>query len=164
MQNGTKRFQAVEINVANNVVAGSKIFIKDQPQLRTQTDQLVIIEAIETYDIDALALSPAGVTMPTTAQLANVVLTLNVAGYENLQYIPLTKLLTQGSSDTSVQRLWNVEGKFCFDNLWQVDWTKSYLQFGAAQNAGISFVLGVYYRVSPNDNRGFPQPYNQYQG
>ena len=163
MNNGTKRFQFVEINVALNQTAGSKLFIKDQPQLRTQTDQLVIIEAIETYDIAALAVSPAGVPMPSTAQLANVVLNLNINGYDNIQYVPLTVLNAQASADTAVQRIWNNQGKMQFDSLWGVDWTKSYLQFGALQNAGISFGLGVYYRVVPNDNRGFPQPYNVYQ-
>lgn len=160
MQNAVKRFQFVEINVALNAVAGSKLFIKDQPQLRTQTDQLVIIEAIETYDVAALAVSPAGVPMPTTAQLANVVLNINIQGYDNIQYVPLTKMVAQASSDTAVQRIWSQSGRMEFDELWGVDWTKSYLQFGAPQAAGISFGLGVYYRVIPNDNRGYPQAYN----
>lgn len=160
---GAKRFQFVEVQVEQAYSAGGKLWIKDQPQLRTQTDQLVIIEAMETYDITTLAVSPALRTMPTTAQLANVVLVLNIMGYENLQYIPMNKLNSISSSDTSVQRLWNVDGKFEFDQLWGVDWTKSYLQFGASQAAGISFGLGVYYRVVPNDNRGYPQPYNVYQ-
>lgn len=163
MNNGTKRFQFVEINVALNQAAGSKLFIKDQPQLRTQTDQLVIIESVETYDNVTLAFSPAGVAMPTTAQLSNVVLNLNINGYDNIQYVPLNVLNAQASSATGVQRIWNQRGKMEFDNLWGIDWTKSYLQFGALQTAGISFGLGVYYRVIPNDNRGYPQPYNVYQ-
>ena len=160
---GTKRYQFVEVNIPAAVAAGGKVFIKDQPQLRTQTDQLVIIEAMETYDIAALAVSPAGVPMPSTANLANTILVLNIAGYDNMQYIPFTVMNALASSDTAVQRVWNTQGKFLFDQLWQVDWTKSYLQFGAAQAGGISFGLGIYYRVVPNDNRGFPQPFNVYQ-
>ena len=160
---GTKRYQFVEVNIPGTVSAGGKVFIKDQPQLRTQTDQLVIIEAMETYDIAALAVSPAGVPMPSTANLANTILVLNIAGYDNMQYIPLNVMNALASADTAVQRIWNTQGKFLFDQLWQVDWTKSYLQFGAAQAGGISFGLGIYYRVVPNDNRGFPQPFNVYQ-
>ena len=160
---GTKRYQFVEVNIPAAVAAGGKVFIKDQPQLRTQTDQLVIIESMETYDVAALAVSPSGVAMPSTANLANTILVLNIAGYDNMQYIPLSVMNPLASSDTAVQRIWNVQGKFLFDQLWQVDWTKSYLQFGALQAGGISFGLGVYYRVVPNDNRGFPQPFNVYQ-
>lgn len=142
-----KRYQLVELQVpAAGLGAGQRLYFQDQPQLRTQINQLVIIKAIETFNVLAVAKSPSGVTVAAAADLANAFLVLNVAGTEEMQYIPLSVLnrvnvFTAGTSF--------VNDLFSLDYQYQIDWTKSYLQFGAAQSNIVSFIFGVYYQYEP---------------
>lgn len=160
----TTRFQLVEIIVpAAGAGTLGRIKIEDQPQLRTQSDQTVVIQAIQTYDIITQPLSPTGRPLPTVAQLAGCYLVLNIFGYENLQYIPMNQLNNIASTDTSVQRFF-CERLFRINEQFRVDWTKSYILTTAAISspANLSFVLGVHYYIIPDDTAQtvpLPQPY-----
>lgn len=157
----SKRFQYIEIQTKANYGAGGKLMIGDQPQLRTQDDQRVIVTGIETYDINVVPLSPQGLPLPSTAELSNAFLVLNIQSYETLQYIPMAALQRVQSAATATQRFW-IEKLFEFDRLWGVDWTKSYIQFAAAQASGVSFALGVHYYYLPQDSRFAPNNQGSY--
>lgn len=143
----TARFDLLEINIPANSTA-NKFPIPDQPQLRSDEDQDTIIQAIETYTIFDVPLSPNAVALPTDVQLQQTYLTLYILGEESIYRIPLVNL-------HNVAGTVNAGGNpipFKFDlakfkNV-QVDWTKSYfsvpVNFGAVF-ATFSFVLGVHY-------------------
>lgn len=160
----TTRFQIIEIPVpAAGVGLLGRIKIEDQPQLRTQSDQTVVIQAIQTYDIITNPLSPTGKPLPSVAQLSNAYLVLNIFGYENLQSIPMNVMNNTISSDTSVQRFYT-DRLFRINEQFRVDWTKSYILTTAAiaSPANVSFLLGVHYYIMPDDTAQtapLPQPY-----
>lgn len=134
-----------------NLGVGARLKIPDQPQLRTQTNQVIIIQAIRSYDDEVLPNTPTGATTATVAAVASAFLVLNVFGFDTNLFIPLIDLVSTASTDTSVQRAYN-NTWFRFNNITKVDWSKSYLQFGAAVTANQSFLLGVHYYVVPDDN------------
>lgn len=160
----TTRFQQVEVIVPSaGVGVQGRIKIEDQPQLRTQSDQTVVIQALETYDIISQPLSPTGRPLPSVAQLSNAYLVLNIFGYENLQYIPMNSLNNIQSTDTSVQRFFT-NRLFRVNEQFRVDWTKSYILSTAAiaSPANVSFLIGVHYYIIPDDTANtvpLPQPY-----
>jgi len=158
----TTRFQIIEIPVpAAGVGVQGKIQIQDQPQLRTQSDQVVVIQSIQAFDIISQPLSPSGAPVASVAQLQNAYLVLNIFGYENLQYIPFNLLNNVVSSDTGVQRFYT-ERLFELNQQFRVDWTKSYILTTAAiaGPANVSFLLGVNYYIIPDDTRQTaPLPY-----
>lgn len=142
-----RRYQLIELTVpAGGLGAGSRLYFQDQPQLRSQTNQLVIIKAIETFGSNATPKSPSGVTVAGVADLQNAFLVLNVAGTEAMQYIPFTvlnRVNDQGATPAFVLDL------FLLDNQTYIDWTKSYIQFGATQSNIVSYLVGVYYEYEP---------------
>ena len=148
MNTSAKRFQLVELQVPTaGLGAGQRLYFQDQPQLRTDINQIVTINAIDTYQINAVAKSPSGNAVASAADLANAFLVLNVMGTEELQYIPLVTLnrfpdFTAGDP-TAVDQ-------FTLQGVTNIDWTKSYLQFGAAQAGPVSFLFGVYYQYTPS--------------
>lgn len=161
----TTRFQIVEIPVpAAGVGANGRLPIQDQPQLRTQSGQTVIIQALTAYDAVAVPYTPTGGANATVANYSEGFLVLNIYGYETLQYIPLGDLINQNSTDTAVQRFTN-DRLFELNYQSRVDWTKSYILCTQAIAAGVSFLLGVHYYVDPNDtaqSAPLPVPYGAY--
>lgn len=146
------RYQLVElIKAATIVSAGTKLFFQDQPQLRSLGSRIVQILAIEAYPVEVMPKTPSGNDTSDEAAFKNAVLALNVDGYENLQYIPLPRLsVMQVNTDTVPF----TNHLFEFSNLFNVDWTKSYIQFNAAPaGTQFSYLFGVHYKLLPEDNR-----------
>lgn len=147
MNTATKRYQLIELQVpAAGIGAGGRLYFQDQPQLRTQINQLVHIKAIDTFTNDSVTLSPSGIAVAPLAALKNAFLVLNVSGTEELQYIPLVSLNRNAVVSGTVPF---VVDQFMLENVFNIDWTKSYLQFGAAQTGPISFLFGVNYSYVP---------------
>lgn len=140
----TSRYQLIEQQVLTNQGVGQRLYFNDQPQLRTQADQLVIVKGIETFINTAISNAPTGRAVATFLDLQSTFLVLNIAGTETMQYIPLAALnRVNNAANSFVYELFELKDQA------QIDWTKSYLQFGAAVAAGRSFLLGVYYEYVP---------------
>jgi hypothetical protein len=147
----TDRFDLLEINIPANSTA-NKFPIPDQPQLRSDADQCTIIQAIETYCIFDVPLSPNAVALPTDVQLQQTYLTLYILGEESIYRIPLINL----RNVASVVNTGGAPIPFKFEmqkfKNKEVDWTKSYfstpVNYGAVF-ATFSFLLGVHYMWLP---------------
>lgn len=149
----TKRYEMIETQIPTNSGATRFNFF-DQPQLRTDTTQDVIIQGIETFDVNDVTLSPNNVTLPTKAQLQQAYIVLYVDGEESIYRIPLIQLhRVNNFADPWVQ----YEEMPKFENL-MVDWTKSYIftpsPFSAGVFATFSILLGVHYRKLPPGTMG----------
>lgn len=147
----TTRFQMIELPVGTQALGvGSRLKIPDQPQLRTQTNQVIVIQALRSYDAVATPNTPTGAVTASVAAVAAAFLVLNVAGTDTNLFIPLTDLVITATTDTAVQRAYN-NTLYRLNNITKVDWSKSYLQLGAAVAANQSYLIGVHYFVVPDD-------------
>lgn len=148
---------------AAGIGINGRLMIQDQPQLRTQTNQTVIIQAVSAYDGVSVPYTPSGLANATVAEYQESFLVLNVFGYETLQYIPLGDLINQNSADTAVQRFFN-NRLFELNYQSRVDWTKSYILSTQGVASG-AFLIGVHYYVDPDDtaqSAPLPTPYGAY--
>lgn len=143
----TNKFQLIElVKDISYQSGGQRLYFQDQPQLRATQGRDVQILAIEAYSDAAIPVSQNGNTVVTEAGLKNAFLVLNIAGTEDLQFIPLVRLNPMHvDTDTTP---FNEVLQFQLENVFNVDWTKSYVQFGGAPAAGpYSFLFGVYYKL-----------------
>lgn len=147
--------QLVELIIPANAAAFQPIYFQNQPQLLSISgDRSVYIIGMETYSNLHLSSSPmtSGSPMAAPADLRNGTLTLNVAGTLDYQQIPLTSLnrayvdanAALGAAGTNNA---HVNELFLFEDLYQVDWTKSYVQLITAPPGTVpySYIFQVYY-------------------
>jgi len=144
----------VELVIGTNVTGQNAFtYFQQQPQLQSTTDnQTVYVKAIETFSIQALAVSPitTGNAVASEAAIQNAVLTLNIAGTLEFQSIPLAILnriiQSPGAACPGVYDLFQLKNTF------KVDWTKSYVQTLAAPvGAPFSYLFGVHYSYEPDN-------------
>jgi hypothetical protein len=141
----TTKYQLFEVPVPATAAAGQRIYIGDQPQLRSQSGQQVTIQGIETFSNQALTRSPFSVNVaPTAADIRNAILVINVAGFEDLQGIPLA-VLNRIFAEAGANFVPFADEQFLLNNLIRVDWTKSYVQLNAAPSGAIAYLFGVRY-------------------
>jgi hypothetical protein len=150
---GTSRFDMVEVTIPNSFTGAYQKF-NDQPQLRSDQDFDIVIQAIETYTIFDLALSQTGLVMPTEAQLIATSLILYVDGEESIFQMALSQLHRIVCTDGANNVIPHVRDLQLFDNI-QVSWEKCKL-FNPANNgwntggAGqFSFQFGIHYKRLP---------------
>lgn len=144
--NKTTKYQLVELQIPAAGAAGQRFYFQDQPQLRSQSGRMIIIESIETFSDQAVPQSPLSNNPgPTVAQLTSAFLVLNIAGYEDLQLIPMAAL-NRVYADTGAGFVPFVHDLFTLADLYRVDWTKSYVQLAAAAGTAFAFLFGVRYR------------------
>lgn len=149
----TKRYELIEIPVAAGTAGAlnnlTKFNVPDQPQLRTDQDADIIIQAIETFDILGVSLSPNNNPVASVAVLLQTYLTLYIQGEESIYRIPLNQIKRINSEGAAVPYQRDLQ---LLSNV-QVDWTKSYFSTPAPYTAGIfaafSFLLGVHYKKLP---------------
>lgn len=147
----TKNFQLVECIVAAAVTANQDIYFQNQPQLQSISgDKRVYVKMLETFSVKAIAKSPltAGANVATQADLQNAVITLNEKGTENKKYIPLTRL-NNIFSETGANFVPSSWVPLLFKDVFEIDWTKSYITMLAAPSGAISFLFGVHYDYMP---------------
>jgi len=141
---GTSRFDIVEVPIPANATKDDYPF-PDQPQLRTDQTQDIIIQAIDCYTVLDASVSNTGGTMPTAAQFIKASVTFYVEGEESLFGIPLSQL--HRFSGTVVPSVFDIP---TFDNV-QIDWQKSFVTTpgGYGGNAAFVFQFGIHYVKYP---------------
>lgn len=136
-----KRFEMVELPVtANNA---GRFSFNAIPQLRNQADQQIIIQAITVFTVSTYTNSQNNNAVPgiALAEVPKVALVLYVNGEESVRLIPLALLITIQDFASVNQQV-----PYAFQNLQNVDFEKSYVQFNAAA-AGTPYVIpfGIHY-------------------
>ena len=147
--------QLVELIMPANAAAFQPIYFQNQPQLQSISgDRSVYIVAMETYSSLHLDGSPvtSGSPMAVPDDLRNGTLTLNVAGTLDYQQIPLITLNrtwqdSNAAPEAAGYANTHTKDLFLFEDLYQVDWTKSYVQSILTPPRGVSFsyIFNVYY-------------------
>ncbi len=152
MQIQARKTTLVEVIIPATMANGGQVNFLDQPLLRTDNDQQVVIDAIEAYTEDSLALSPLSNTaIADTAAILNAVLTINVGSFDDFKFIPLASLIRVQTTTAGVPF---VNELFLTKELTRVNWTKSYIQLQAAPTAPpFAYVFMVYYRVFEPNNK-----------
>lgn len=146
-----KRYELIETQIPANSTA-TRFQFNDQPQLRTDQTQDVVIQALQIYDLTDVTLSPNNVAVSTAAFMKLTFLVLYIDGEESIYRIPLVDIhITSNGADPFQYEL------DLFDNL-MMDWTKSYFftptPYAAGTFATFSFLLGVRYRKLPPGTMG----------
>lgn len=149
-----KNYQLIEIVKEAGVKdAGTRIYIGDQPQLRTDQNKSIQIMSVSVYPVAAVPLCLSGNANAPLADFLNGFLVLNIGSIDKYLSIPLVELnpvipnIGAGAAYTPA-----VREIFTLTKTVNVDWTKSYIQLAAASSAGIfSYLLGVRYLVLPVD-------------
>ena len=148
--------QLIELIAPVNAGPQTPIYFQNQPQLQSViNDRKIYVVAAETFNSSQLSGSPitAGNAVPGNADIINATLTLNVAGTLQFQQIPLSSLVRgflDGAAAPNVNsHHWDLFG---FEDLFQVDWTKSYVQLIGAPTLPLpfSYIFNIYYYWSPN--------------
>lgn len=150
MMGRIKRWETVELTVPPNQPQG-RVSFDDQPQLRNQANQIIIITDVEVFLDTVVANSQETPTIPGMAavDLPLAVLTLNVGNEETIFQIPLGRI--NKMNDFINPFIWKPEG---FLYLVDVNWDKCYVQFSAAPTA-TTFIIpfGVsYFRFKKDPN------------
>jgi len=138
----------VEVPIASGA---TRVAIQDQPMLRNDADKRVVIKAIELFSNKVLThgVLQSG-TAITRADIIKATLVLYSQQWEKVQYIPLARLISMHDSDaTTATTIPFNNDPVTFENLGDVDWTKSYVQFANGQSASAASVaiFGVQYQV-----------------
>lgn len=141
----------IETQIPANSTA-TRFQFNDQPQLRTDQTQDVVIQSMQIYDITDVPLSPNNVAVSTAAFMRQTYLVMYIDGEESIYRIPLVDMhITSNGTDPFQYEM------DLFDNL-LIDWTKSYFFTPAPYAAGVfatfSFLLGVRYRKLPPGTAG----------
>lgn len=145
----TKRYEMIETQIPANSTA-TRFNFNDQPQLRTDASQDVIIQGMEVFTVVDVSLSPNNVAVIPAVNAIQTYLVLYVDGEESIYRIPFYQ----------IHRVNNLANPFVtidqvapsLDNL-LVDWTKSYwftpTPYGGGVFATFSILLGVHYKKLP---------------
>lgn len=161
MESKIKRFELVEITIPATTTG--RVNFNTIPQLRNQPDQLIVIKNIEAFTVESYANSQQTPALPglPIADIPKAVLVLYVNGEESVKMIPLSKLLhVQTAAGTPFQQI--MEG---FDDLTNVDFDKSYVQFATASNAAAYVIpFGITYLRLVKSATGLPLTTSTPQG
>lgn len=136
--------QLVEIPVTAN--GATKVTIPDQPNLRNQLDQKIVIKALRVIPATVLTNAPQnGNAVSPLAELQKAVLTLYCEGWEKGQNIPLCTLIDTFTEASGIP--WK-DRTTQLSNWENVDWNKSSINYAnGTSSAGqpYTFVLEVEY-------------------
>ena len=147
------RYELVELTVPAATLG--RVTFQTIPQLRNQPDQIIQINAIHIFPITSYANSQATSVLPgmPAADIPKAVLVLYVNGEESIKMIPLAQMIHINDFASPYQeQLW------LFDQLKNVDFDKSYVQFAVASDAAAYVIpFGInYIRFVKGNANGFP--------
>lgn len=136
LQGKIKRWEMVEVGASSNGIPNAqtgRFNLDDQPQLRNQPGQIIIVRNIELFVDSSYSFSQIknGVAAIPANEIPKIVLVLYINGEESIKYIPLAKLLHIDDGLTPFQ--WDIQG---VDNLSNVEWDKCYVQYNSASAGG----------------------------
>lgn len=115
----------VEVPVGTN--GRGRVPLPDVAQLRSTTDQRIIIKSIRLITLETLTNAPLlGTANAPVAELQKLTLTLYSEGWEKGQNIPVLTLSDMSVSTGTFPHRYNQTN---FNNWQAVDWPKSYLQY-----------------------------------
>jgi hypothetical protein len=141
-----KRYQYITLVVPGGDT-GTRFNFADQPNLRNDSTQDIIITGIEAYsNLNFPTTVFGGGALPTMAQLQNAFLVLYIKGEESIQWVPMTRLLGQFATlATSASQAWYEP--FDLENL-SVEWEKCYIVAATPFNSDdpITFAFGIKYK------------------
>jgi hypothetical protein len=146
-----KRFELVELTVP--AASTGRVTFNTIPQLRNQVGQTIIIKNIKIYVNTAYAKSQVNNSIPgmKPAEIPKCVLVLYVNGEESIKQIPLAQLNNIDDAATPYQ-----EQENSFDDLTNVDFDKSYVQFSSASDADTYVIpFGINYIRILNTNLAY---------
>lgn len=132
-----KRYEMVELTIPAGTGAGSRVPFNTIPQLRNQQNQDIFIKGIKIFLASVYAASQANNAIPgfPATELPKCVLVLYVNGEESIKQIPLAQLNNINDVANPFQFMEDT-----FEDLSNVDWDKSYVQFNTAA-AGAPYVI-----------------------
>lgn len=138
-------------------IGNSRIPFQDQPMLKSYSDHKIVIKSIELITPKMLtnAVLNSGANM-TLADIIKCVLVLYSEQWEKIQYIPLARLIAVHDADaTTATTIPFMNDVTMFENLGDVDWTKSYIQTanGTTIAAAGVFLFGIQYLVFNNQGQ-----------
>jgi hypothetical protein len=153
-----KNYQLIEVQKLAGVKdAGTRIYIGDQPQLRTDTNKNVQIMSVSMYPVTAVPVALSGIANAPAADFVNAFLVLNIASIDKYLSIPAVELNPVVPLQIAGSYAPAVREYYTLNKTISVDWTKSYIQLAAASSAGVfSYLLGVRYYVLPLDIMATP--------
>lgn len=140
-----RRFENVEFIVPASFT-GVSIKFEDIPLLRSDVEKDVVIRTIKVYPAEIVPMSYQQNAIATTAQMQSLFLNLYVSGENSINQIPLPDLMKEyHSATTTTPTMWTPE-ETRFDDI-QVDFNKSFIQFGAPLGNGspVSLLFGITY-------------------
>lgn len=148
--NGTDWFDLVEVPNNSATPSQTKLPIPDQAQLRSdEKNGDICVQAIETYNVFDIAVSPANNPVATPAMLLNTYVTLYMGSDLRLQTIPMNNIHRVEAFDATPTLIPFQRELFKTNNT-QVIWDKSFFTnpsgFGGTT---FSFLLGVHYTKIP---------------
>lgn len=140
----TVRYELVEQQVPAGFT-GNRINFDDQPNLRNDSKQIVLIQGVEAFFDATFPVSPSGDTVVPIAEFEAAFLVLYVGNEESVYEIPLPRLNPMQAAGSQ-----SVFIPLELNNL-PVEWSKSYIVIaqGAAVTPGNAFVFGVHYIKGP---------------
>ena len=144
-----RRSQLLELIIPATITsANQKVYFQSQPQLQSiNMDRKVYLKKIEAYSSAMMNGSPltSGNAVASPAAIINGVLTLNVKGSEDLQYIPLGDMVNLQADTGGTFTVFNRQ-PYMFEDLFEVDWSKSYVQLiGIPAGTPFSYIFKVSY-------------------
>lgn len=154
----SKASQLIELIIPAGYAANQFFYFQNQPQLQSvRGDRMVYIQAISVYNSNHLTASPltAGNNVASPTDITNGVLTLNVAGTLLYQQIPLVDLVRTAVDNQTAAAVGNARNHdlFLFRDLFEVDWTKSYVQtLTTIADGPFSYLFNVHYKWGSVDD------------
>lgn len=142
----------VQVPISAAAQANKTFNFEQQQQLQTIFgDQRVVVEAIETYTVAAIAKSPVNTNLPvaTAADLANATLTLQFGTFQGVWQMPLVSLNRVLPDQSNYAP--GVIDLMLFREMVRVDWTKSFVQLvdTAPTATPFAYLFNVYYDYLP---------------
>jgi hypothetical protein len=146
------KFQLAEVKIAVAPTGNLQSFaFEQQPQLQSISgDKQVYVKSIAVYTADEMVISPLSPQNATmqSADINKALLILSVAGVLEFLQVPLCELHKfQGTVAPS--QFW----PFAVRNLYQIDWTKSQVQFAVPPATPVPFsvLFGIVYDYFPDE-------------